>query len=378
VAALQELLDRAVAAGPVPGVVALVSGPGGAEVACAGVRTVGGEPMARDCLFRIASISKPILAAATLALHEQRRLGLDDPAQRWLPELAEPVVLRALDGPIEDVVPAVRPVTVRHLLTLQGGHGQPERCDAPIASVLTARLGEGPPRPAEHPEPVEWMRRLSGLPLLHQPGEGWTYNTGYDILGVLLARLTGAPLAEVLTATVLEPMGMTDTGFWTEQTDRLVSYYRRGEAGLELVDPPDGQWAQPPRFPSGAGGLLSSVDDWSAFGQMLLAGGEHRGRRVLAPESVRLMTTVHVDGGPEHLFLDGQGWGMGGSVDLRRTHRWNVPGRYGWVGGTGTAGYIIPSTHTVVVWLSQVELGGPDDAAAIADVLTCAAQSPRP
>jgi CubicO group peptidase (beta-lactamase class C family) len=221
VAALQELLDRAVAAGPVPGVVALVSGPGGAEVACAGVRTVGGEPMARDCLFRIASISKPILAAATLALHEQRRLGLDDPAQRWLPELAEPVVLRALDGPIEDVVPAVRPVTVRHLLTLQGGHGQPERCDAPIASVLTARLGEGPPRPAEHPEPVEWMRRLSGLPLLHQPGEGWTYNTGYDILGVLLARLTGAPLADVLTATVLEPMGMTDTGFWTRETDRL-------------------------------------------------------------------------------------------------------------------------------------------------------------
>jgi CubicO group peptidase (beta-lactamase class C family) len=267
--------------------------------------------MARDCLFRIASISKPILAAATLALHEQRRLGLDDPAQRWLPELAEPVVLRALDGPIEDVVPAVRPVTVRHLLTLQGGHGQPDRCDAPIASVLTARLGEGPPRPAEHPEPVEWMRRLSGLPLLHQPGEGWTYNTGYDILGVLLARLTGAPLAEVLTATVLEPMGMTDTGLWTEQTDRLVSYYRRDEAGLDLVDPPDGQWAQPPQLPSGAGGLLSSVDEWSAFGQMLLAGGEHRGRRLLAPESVQLMTTVHVDGGPEHLFLDGQGWGDG-------------------------------------------------------------------
>jgi CubicO group peptidase (beta-lactamase class C family) len=95
VAALQEILDRAVAAEMVPGAVALVSGPGGADVACAGVRTVGGEPMARDCLFRLASISKPILAAATLALHEQRRLGLDDPVQRWLPELAEPVVLRA-------------------------------------------------------------------------------------------------------------------------------------------------------------------------------------------------------------------------------------------------------------------------------------------
>jgi CubicO group peptidase (beta-lactamase class C family) len=353
-----------------------VSRAGDAEVACAGVRTLGGEPVTRDCLFRIASISKPILAAATLVLQDRGRLGLDDPVERWLPELAEPVVLRALDGPIDDVVPAVRPVTVRDLLTFQGGHGQPERFDVPIASLLFERLGEGPPRPGEHLEPDEWMRRLSALPLLHHPGEGWTYNTGYDILSVLLARLTGSSLAEVLTDTVLGPLGMTDTGFWTKETDRLVSYYRRGEAGLELVDPPEGQWARPPRFPSGAGGLLSTVDDWWAFGQMLLAGGMHRGRRVLTPESVRMMTTAQVDGGPKHLFLDGQGWGMGGGVDLRRTHPWNVPGRYGWVGGTGTAGYVIPSSQTVVVWLSQVELGGPDDADAMADVLTYAARAP--
>ena len=277
-AALQQLVDRAVTAGRVPGAVALVSRPGGAEVACSGVRTVDGQPMARDCLFRIASISKPILAAATLVLHEQGRLGLDDAVEQWLPELADPVVLRAIDGPVEDVVPAERPITVRDLLTFQGGHGQPERFDVPIASVLFERLGEGPPRPGEHAEPAEWMRRLSEVPLLHQPGAGWTYNTGSDILGVLLARLTGAPLDEVLTDTVLEPVGMTDTGFWTGQTDRLVSYYRRTDAGLELVDPPDGQWARPPRFPSGAGGLLSTVDDWWAFGQMMLAGGKHRGR----------------------------------------------------------------------------------------------------
>jgi CubicO group peptidase (beta-lactamase class C family) len=374
VAALQQIIERAVAAEQVPGAVAVVSRPGGADIACAGVRTLGGEAMARDCLFRIASISKPILAAATLVLHERGRLRLDDPVERWLPELARPMVLRRLDGPVDDVVPAARPVTVRDLLTFQGGHGLPERFDVPIASVLFESLGEGPPRPQQHPEPEEWMRRLSELPMLHQPGEGWTYNTGYDILSVLLTRLTGAPLHQVLTDTVLQPLGMTDTGFWTGQTDRLVSYYRRAEAGLELVDPPDGQWARPPQFPSGAGGLLSTVDDWWAFGQMLLAGGEHRGRRVLTPESIRLMTTVHVDGGPRHLFLGGQGWGMGGSVDLRPTRPWNVPGRYGWVGGTGTAGYVIPSTGTVVVWLSQVELGGPDDAATMADVLTNAAE----
>jgi CubicO group peptidase (beta-lactamase class C family) len=108
---------------------------------------------------------------------------------------------------------------------------------------------------------------------------------------------------------------------------------------------------------------------------MLLGGGTYEGQQVLSPESVRLMTTSHVEGGPENPFLDGQGWGFGGGVDVRRTDPWNVPGRYGWVGGTGTAGYVIPATGTVVVWLSQVEMNGPEDTSAMADVLTYAAQS---
>lgn len=217
------------------------------------------------------------------------------------------------------------------------------------------------------------MRRLARVPLLHQPGEGWTYNIGSEILGVLLARAADAPLAEVLAETVLGPTEMADTGFWADSTDRVASYYRRGEDGLELVDPPAGQWAQPPPFPSGGGGLLSTVDDWHAFGQMLLAGGEHRGRQVLAEESVSAMMTSHVDGGPEHVFLDGQGWGFGGSVDIRLKDRWNVLGRYGWIGGTGTAGYVIPSSDIVVVWMGQCELTGPEDFVAMSEVLAHAA-----
>jgi CubicO group peptidase (beta-lactamase class C family) len=119
---------------------------------------------------------------------------------------------------------------------------------------------------------------------------------------------------------------------------------------------------------------LSTVDDWHAFGQMLLAGGVHRGRRVLAEDSVAAMMTSHVDGGPDHMFLDGQGWGFGGSVDIRAKQRWNVLGRYGWVGGTGTAGYVVPSSGTVVVWMSQVELNGPEDFVAMGEVLAYAAQ----
>ena len=351
---------------------------GRVEVACAGVRTIGGEPTTRDTVFRIASLTKPITAAAAMVLVERGRLRLDDPVAGLLPELREPKVLRSLDGPVDDpdnLEPSKRPITLRDLLTFQAGLGLPESFDAPIVKVLLEQLGEGPPRPRQHPETEEWMRRLARVPLLHQPGEGWTYNVGSEILGVMLARAADAPLAEVLDETVLGPTGMADTGFWADRTDRLASYYRRSEAGLELVDPPAGQWAQPPPFPSGGGGLLSTVDDWHAFGRMLLAGGEHRGRRVLAEESVAAMMTSHVDGGPQHLFLDGQGWGFGGSVDIRPKERWNVLGRYGWVGGTGTAAYVIPSSDTVVIWMSQVELTGPDDFAAMSEVLAYAAQA---
>ncbi|HEY9293605.1 MAG TPA: serine hydrolase domain-containing protein [Microlunatus sp.] len=370
---LQQILDDACTAGAVPGAVALVSRRGEVEIACAGERTIGAQPMTPDTLFRIASITKPILAAATMALVERGVIDLDETVAWLLPELADPVVLRNLDGPVDDVVPAERTITVRDLLTFQAGHGMPQQFDLPIARVLFERLGEGPPQPQHHPGADEWMARLSTVPLLHQPGAGWTYNTGAEILGVLLTRATGETLIDVLNDTVLGPLQMTDTAFWTRDTDRLGGLYERGTDGFQLIDPPEGQWSSAPPFESGGGGLLSTAADWYTFGRMLLAGGDHQGQQVLSEESVKLITTAHVDGGPEHLFLDGQGWGFGGGVDLRPINPWNVVGRYGWVGGTGTAGYVIPSTQTVVVWLSQVQLGGPDDNTAIVDVLSYAA-----
>ena len=250
----------------------------------------------------------------------------------------------------------------------------PDSFEAPVVDVLADRLHEGPPRPQRRPAPDEWMSRLAEVPMVHQPGEGWTYNLGYEILGVLLARAGDRSLGDVLADTVLGPTGMDDTGFWTDRTDRLASYYIRGDSGLELVDPPDGQWSRPVPFESGGGGLVSTIDDWHAFGRMLLAGGTHDGRSVLTEESVAAMMTPHFDGGPDHPFLDGQGWGFGGSVDIRASDPWNVAGRYGWVGATGTAGYVIPSTGTVVVWMSQVELRSPDDFTALSKVLTYAAE----
>ncbi|WP_091532118.1 serine hydrolase domain-containing protein [Microlunatus soli] len=371
---LQRILDRSCTSGHVPGAGALVARDGEIEIAFAGEQTVGGPLMSEDTIVRIASITKPIVAAATMVLIERGLVGLDDPIDRWLDELAEPVVLRTLDGPVDDVVPAERQVTVRDLLTFSGGLGLPQRFDLPIAQLLFERISEGPPQPQQHPAPDEWLQRVATVPLLHQPGQGWTYNTGAELLGVLLGRAAGGTLFDVLTDTVLGPVGMADTAFFCTDVERIASLYQHTDDGLELIDPPDGQWAAEPPFLSGGGGLLSTVRDWYAFGAMLLAGGEHDGHQVLTEDSVRQMTSAHVDGGPKHLFLDGQGWGFGGGVDLRTTHPWNVPGRYGWVGGTGTAGYLIPSTGTVVVWMCQVQLGGPDDTRSMADVLTYAAR----
>ena len=206
------------------------------------------------------------------------------------------MVLRALDGPVEDVVPAERAITVRDLLTFQAGHGFPANFDVPVVQLLMERLGQGPPQPQMVPAPDEWMARLGEIPLLHQPGQGWTYNTGSDILGVLLARAAGTTLGELLAEAIFEPLGMGDTAFWAEDAARMTSFYRRQEGGFELVDAPDGQWSSAPAFESGAGGLVSTADDWCAFGQMLLGGGEYRGRRVLSPESVAMMMTSHGGG----------------------------------------------------------------------------------
>lgn len=373
---LQETVQAQVDAGLVPGAVALVAEGGDITVAAAGVRTVGGGRMTRDSVFRIASITKPITAAATMVLVDRGRLGLDDRVDRWLPELAAPHVLRRPDGPLDDVVPAARPITVRHLLTFQAGHGFPGDFAGPVVARLLDDLRQGPPQPDATPPPDEWMARLATVPLLHQPGAGWTYNTGSDILGVLLSRVEGAPFGDVLTDTVLGPLRMGDTGFAASPggLERMTTWYRRDAdaGGFQLVDPPDGQWRARPAFPSGAGGLVSTADDWCAFGRMLLARGEYDGTQVLSPEAVDVMTASHVEAEPDNPFLQGHGWGFGGSVDLAATERWNVPGRYGWVGGTGTAAYIIPSRGLLVIWLSQVELNGPGDFDALAAVLTWA------
>ncbi|MFE5406148.1 serine hydrolase domain-containing protein [Streptomyces sp. NPDC056580] len=362
---LHNSLRRHVDHGTVPGAVGLVARGDDVEVVAVGsVDADGSAPMTRESLFRIASITKPIVAAALLTLVEDGAVGLADPVAEWLPELEKPVVVRTPGGPVDDVVPAVRPITVEDVLSSRPGWGFPADFTLPAVRALFEVQRDGR-APQSMPDQDTWLAALSRVPLLHQPGEAWLYNTASDLQGVLIARVSGRPLPDYLTERLLEPLGMADTGFMVppEKRDRFTSAYRPDGAGaLVRTDTPDGVFASAPRFASGAGGLVSTADDWLAFARMLLNGGEANGRRLLTSASVDRMTTDHLTAAQRDagtLFLEGQGWGYGGQVDVTSSAPWNVPGRYGWVGGTGTAAHLIPSTGTVTILLTQVAMESP-------------------
>lgn len=370
---LAELLTRH--AGDLPGAVALVARGEQVEAAAVGSADAGGTtPMARDSLFRIGSLTKPIIAAALLWLVDDGALALDDPVARWLPELASPVVVRTPAGPVDDVVPAVRPITVADLLTFRCGYGLAADPGLPAVDLLLQVLGH--PAAARALPPDEWLAALAQVPLLHQPGEAWLFDTAADLQGVLIARVSGRPLPVFLAEHLFEPLGMADTGFSvpTAALGRFTSAYRRGADGLQLVDSPEGRWSSPPAFPSGASGLVSTADDLLAFARFLLNEGTVDGHRLLRPESVHGMTRDHLTP-PQRAaarpFLRGQGWGFGGMVDVEPRERWQVPGRYGWAGAT--AAHVIPSTGTATVLLTQVEPPGPEPTPLMREFWTYAA-----
>jgi len=378
---LREILAKHTASGAVPGAVALVARDGRAEVEATGLADLDGHtPMMRESIFRIASITKPITTAATVMLVDDGLMALDDPVEQWLPELASPMVVRTPSSAVDDVVPANRPITVLDLLTNRAGYGFPSDFSLPAVQALFSVQTDG--REVQlRPDPDEWMSRLAAIPLLYQPGEAWLYDTCSDLQGVLIARASGRPLPVFLAERIFEPLGMVDTGFEVPATkrDRLTSYYRPGSDGrLELADAPDGQWSHLPAFPAGSGGLASTVDDWHRFAKMILEEGALDGCQLLSKEAVRQITTNHLSPPQREigeLFLEGQGWGFGGSVDLEPIEPWNVPGRYGWVGGTGTTAHIVPSTGSVAILLTQVAATSPIPPAIMRDVWGYTAES---
>ncbi|MFY1689200.1 serine hydrolase domain-containing protein [Plantactinospora sp. WMMB782] len=386
---MRDVLARHVESKRIPGLVALVARGAQTHVEEIGtMRHEGGGPMRRNTIFRMASTSKPVAMAAAMVLVDECRLRLDDTVEQWLPELADRRVLTRVDGPLADTVPARRPITVRDLLTSTFGLGMDlTALGTPIIGALFEQ-GIYPQNMTDYSEPDEWMRRLGTLPLMYQPGERWQYHISHDVLGVLVARVTGRSFETFLRERVLDPLGMKDTGFHvpSDKIDRLPpSYAPDPQTGDFIVwdEAAGGQYSQPPAFQSGGSGLVSTVDDYHTYFRMLLNGGTHNGERILSRPAVQLMTTnrltpeqqavrtamardsVHVSHG------QGQhgGWGFGMAV---RTYRGDYApvGQFGWDGGTGTSAYADPDKQLVGILLTQVGMSVPDPAHAIHDFWT--------
>jgi len=375
-ARLHEILAGHVDRGTPPGLVAVVSRGGEQHVEVIGRTSPDGPPVQRDTIFRISSMTKPITAVAALILLEECVLRLDEPVDRFLPELADRQVVRRIDGPADDTVAANRPITTRDLLTFRmgfGGYFGP----CPVNELAAGlQLAMGPPQPAIPPAPDEWMRRFSTLPLMFQPGERWLYHTGADVLGVLIARAAGQSFEDFLYERIFEPLGMKDTGFFVPPSDleRFTPCYSRDpeSEGLQVFDPVDGQWSSPPAFPSGGAGLVSTADDFLAFATMLRRGGAP----ILSRPSVETMTADHLTpeqkaiGGFTADDFDGRGWGFGVGVVTRRDHPAMPVGQYGWDGGLGSVWRNDPSEDLTTILLTNAAWTSPKLPAEAADLLT--------
>lgn len=362
---LREVVAEHVDAGLVPGAVVAVSRGGRVWLDAVGRAAVDGPPMATDAVVRISSMTKPLTAVLTLLLAQDGVLDLHDPVERWLPELVGRRVLRRLDGPVTATEPAEHRTTVEDLLTMRMGFGfafEVESC--PVADLAAAAgLGMGPPLPSAVPHsPDEWLARFAELPLMEQPGRHWRYELAFAVLGVVLARAAGAPLAQVLAERLLLPLGMADTGFAVPEhaRSRLVPCYTAdGAGGLALLDGvDDSDWLAAPSFPHAGGGLVSTAPDYLRFARFVLAGGVHEGARLLSGGAVAAMTTDQLtpaqrSGSSAGAFLDGGGWGYGVQVLSTGTGPSSRTSRFGWGGGLGTTWFAHPGHDTTAVLLTQ-------------------------
>jgi CubicO group peptidase (beta-lactamase class C family) len=250
-------------------------------------------------IFRLASMTKPITAVAAMMLIEEGKLKLDEPIDLLAPELADHRVLKRIDGPLDDTVPAKRAITLEDVMTFRLGWGVLFADTYPIARATADLPGFGMPNPRSPVTPDQFIQRLGALPLMAQPGEQWLYTAGSNVLGVLVARAAGKPLDAVLSERILAPLGMKDPAFHIppEKLGRFITGYMPQDGKLTLFDPSDGMYVGTPAFPAGDSGLTSTADDFGTFAGFMMTGLAPDGRRLLTEASLNAMTTDHLHAG---------------------------------------------------------------------------------
>lgn len=366
-ARLADTLGRHVERGELVGVASLVARDG--EVVHFDVRGLRDRernlPLTRDTIYRIYSMTKPITSVAVMILVERGQILLGDPISKYIPALAGMKVLRTPTSALDDVVPARREMTVRDLLTHTSGLSSSLPGIGTPAAIERA-YAEADLRGSQTKlSPDEWIARLAKLPLVHQPGTKFLYGVSTDVLGHLVAVVSGMPFETFLAREIFEPLGMPDTGFHVpaDKRDRFAANYGPGPDGkLALVDAPEtSRYLAPPSFPSGAGGLVSTIDDYLRFCEMLRRGGEQGGVRILSRKSIELMTTNHLSDEERDVpmltgWFAGQGFGLGFSVveSLAPGQTLGSVGQYGWGGAAGTYFWVDPVEELVAILMIQL------------------------
>ena len=324
-------------------------------------------PMRRDTLFRIASMTKPIVSVAALMLVEEGRLRLGEAVDKFLPELANRKVLRSPGGALDDVYDAPRAITLKDLLLHRAGIPYPLTAEGPMAAAMFGFNALVLPGDMTMDA---WMARLGALPLVYAPGERWHYGLSTDVLGVLIQRASGMGFADFLRTRIFEPLGMTDSFFWVpdDKADRFgPAYTPDPKTGKRIVQdhPADSRWRNPASFPSGGAGLVSTADDYLKFARMILGKGKSGDTRLLSRAAWELMTTDHLTpteratsflGMP---FWTSMGFGLGLSIaDNPASQDWlGSPGRLGWPGAYGTWWMADPKEDLIALMMVQLYFG---------------------
>ncbi|WP_375173354.1 serine hydrolase domain-containing protein [Pseudooceanicola sp.] len=348
---MQALIDK----GMMPGAVIMLIRDGQiAHLSSLGKQAPDGPEMTEDAIFRIYSMTKPIVSAAAMMLVEDGRLVLDAPVATYIPEFAEMTVATGEVG--DDGKPVTRPaqraMTVRDLLRHTSG-------------LTYGFFGAGPAREAYNEANVadpnltglEQAKLLATLPLEHEPGTTWEYSRSTDVLGGVIEAVTGAPLGDFLKARIFDPLGMSDTDFYVDdaaQHGRIAEAFTdHAKIGpFDMFDPRERMPSQ-----SGGGGLVSTVHDYALFAQMMMNGGELNGTRLLAPKTVQLMTANHMNGiAPGKYYLPGQGYGFGLGYGVRAEEgapSFGSVGEYYWGGAAGTYYVADPQEDFIALLMIQ-------------------------
>jgi CubicO group peptidase (beta-lactamase class C family) len=324
-------------------------------------------PMRRDTLFRIASMTKPVVSVAALMLVEEGKLRLGEPVDRYLPELANRKVLRSPGGALTDVEDAVRPITLKDLLLHRAGIPYLLTSEGPMAGAIAEFNALVLPGDDTMDD---WIARMGALPLVYQPGARWHYGMSTDVLGVLIQRASGMSFPDFLRTRIFEPLGMIDSFFWVPD-DKLhrfgPAYTPDPKTGKRIVQdhPESSRWRNPKSFPSGGAGLVSTTDDYLKFAKMILGKGKSGDTRLLSRKTWEMMTLDHLTPAERATsflglpFWTSMGFGLGLSIaDNPTSQDWlGSPGRLGWPGAYGTWWVADPKEDLIALMMIQLYFG---------------------